>query len=414
MEPDVSATLKNRIKDLLLMPKAEIPANILAVLGLRPADFIDPYLRMSAEEVVVLSKPLPQERGEKMITHPCLLDVDVDATTSTWVYQWPRDITPYHATLGEVFGELKNEVLWGNFCKSWANVAVLMDEPIMSLKEKLDAEQAAEAALDAAADEIAMPVVNGEPAASFDDDLDFSTPAMPVNGEPILVLETTAEVDSPITVVHGAGNPAIEAAAQVVLDRPKRNRVLDAMEEELKEPAPEPKRGRGRPAGTTKRAKAMAQELTAEEFVPTEDPSGKKSIPALVRFADQLSQEVGLVDDLTRNIAEAEAFPKDTIRTLKDLLDRLANKAAHLQYKGIRDEDTSGRMDGLIDVTMTNVSSIVTTALRDLELSYDRPDSWDAFGDALKAARDLAGSVESLMTQPCAGPVIREAPETVA
>ena len=80
MEPDVSATLKTRIKELLLMTKSEIPANILAVLGLHPADFIDPYIRWSAEEVVVLSKLLPQERGEKMVLHPCLLDVDLDAT----------------------------------------------------------------------------------------------------------------------------------------------------------------------------------------------------------------------------------------------------------------------------------------------------------------------------------------------
>ena len=175
MEPDVSATLKTRIRELLLMTKSEIPANILAVLGLHPADFIDPYIRWSAEEVVVLSKLLPQERGEKMVLHPCLLDVDLDATTSTWVYQWPHDISTFRDTLVTVFGELKNDVLWGNFVKSWAALAVLMNDPVMSLKEKVDAERAAEAALDAVTEEIAMPQVAPVPV-SFDDDLDLSTP----------------------------------------------------------------------------------------------------------------------------------------------------------------------------------------------------------------------------------------------
>ena len=395
MEPDVSATLKTRIKELLLMTKSEIPANILAVLGLHPADFIDPYIRWSAEEVVVLSKLLPQERGEKMVLHPCLLDVDLDATTSTWVYQWPHDISTFRDTLVTVFGELKNDVLWGNFVKSWAALAVLMNDPVMSLKEKVDAERAAEAALDAVTEEIAMPQVAPVPV-SFDDDLDLSTP------EPV-------------------PDPTVPAV----------NRVLDAMEDLMKEPAPEPflvpapypapdpepeppKRGRGRPAGLTKRARAQSQELKAEEFVPAEDPSGHKTIPALVRFADQLTQELALVDDLLRSISESDIFPKETVHALKNVLDRISNKTAHLEYKGIRDENTTGRMDGLVDVSLVNVTSIVTNALRDLELSYDRSDSWDAFGTALKSARDLAGSVETLISQPGAGPVVREAPEPVA
>jgi hypothetical protein len=53
-----------------------------------------------------------------------------------------------------------------------------------------------------------------------------------------------------------------------------------------------------------------------------------------------------------------------------------------------------------IDLTVANVTLLTNNALNDLTLGPNKVESWTQFSGALKAARTLAGAVETLLSQP--------------
>ena len=246
MDIEVSNSLYKQLKQVLLLGKEEENSpksqkNVLAMLGLNPKSFPDPIrLSWDAEDILVQTvdfgpcscatsaglktalvngerhaKTCPLAHRQIVLDSPWLTDVEHDDDTITWLFQWPRDIEESRLTLAEVFPELVEDERWADFLVTWKGFVVLMDGQREAYSAGMQADLDQEAALDAAADAVALPEPGG-----YDDGLEDPPP----QGE--------AEPDHhEITVVHGAGNPAVEAAAQAYLDA---------------EP-PKPKRGPGRP-----------------------------------------------------------------------------------------------------------------------------------------------------------------------
>ena len=442
--PDTIIDLQAAIKGLLLLNKGEETTHhVLAMLGLFPSDFGSRTLSgppvWDADEILIQAEAFDlictcdpkatkvvmiEGQGrhsshcalslwDKLQRHPNLVSLESDGDDVNYVFDWPRDLTPNEAVICAVFKEQNVNIgWWPGFMKSWKRITDHMPEPRLTFWETQA--QAAEAELEAIPGEENVPDAG---TVDFgDDDLDFEVPppapgtrenpvitegnpevaaavqrgleALPeVKERPMLSLETGP--DREITIVHGAGNPFVEAAMQAVLDAEK----------------PKEKRKPGRPP----KEKPASQELSATDFTPT--PDGEP-IPALAKFAKYASAELIDMCNLIDSISKADHFPFDTIETVKNAFDRLANRTAHLQFKGKHDSDDPGAINPLLEVTLCNVTSIVNTAVRDLALSPERAESWKTFADQVKVAREKAGSAEDMMSQPGAGPAISETPST--
>jgi len=391
------------IKGLLLLNKAENQTrNILAILGLQTSDFGDPKkvrILWDAEEITVQSATLQEEctcapgdpkthalgvqnyhterccqtLTHNLCSHENLLESDVDGDDSSYTFQWPRNIDGARPTLEVMFGELSDNNLWSNFKMSWARLTDQMGPEKQSQKERLDAVNGTALPLEDE-DELTPEEVDGA-GMDFEDDLDFGT------------LPTVA----PLTLVP--------------------NRVLDAMEDLMEQDeVAEVKRGRGRPKGSTKAAKEQAKELKADDFVPSE--SG--NLPALEKFGRFAAEEMSRLCGVVETIMTADDFPYDTIESFKNSLDRLALRAAHLQFRGAHDADAPGAINPLIEVSVANVVATVNSATRDLELAPEKPASWETFAGTIKEAVGMSKCLFEVMSQSGAGPVIQEIPRTVA
>jgi len=423
MDANIATALKSRLRGFLLLTKAEnVTPNVLAMLGLFPSDFPDKHVQLLWDEdsITVQSRaisalcdcqehpkdPKVQTDGQtyhastcaiamrqKLLNHPCLMDLDGDEAEATWTFCWPRDLADYRAVIQTRFGELQGEALWKNFQKTWGSIVGGMPDPGPSLGERINPDAKPEPETRIPAEESARAAATADLPISFDDDLDFNevlTPAPGQDQRPALLVEMSTDHNE-ISIVHGAGDPGLEAAAQAVLD------------------AQDGKRGRGRPKGTTKAAKEQAKELKASDFQPVETPEGKKTFPACVRFAQVLEEELcrlRSVGDLIRN--EDERFPAETIESLKNSLDRLALRTAHLQFRGSHDADAPNALNPMIEVTLANVIASTNAATRDLSLSPEKHGSWEAFKKAMKEVLDVAGSMNDIMSQTGMGPVISE------
>jgi len=424
MESALATQLETKIRGLLLLQKLDqVNPNILAMLGMFSSDITNNHplqIMFDADEITILSKPLPDvctcdkadpkvtkvDRGlhtercnrvlrQKLLAHANLIRVDEDETETTWTFQWPRDITGYRNILETRFKELSDKDMWSSFQKSWAQITNMMPDPEPSLSEQEQENQPlTDTQIEEGAEEIiaqvSTPPDPEEPVGmDFDTDMDFSDnldDLMPPPTKPIIAFQTSHNTE--ISVVHGAGNPAVEAAAQAVLD------------------TQEVKRGRGRPKGTTNLAKARAQELTAGDFEPTQAQDGKKVFPACLKFGQFASEELSrLCTVLQQIIVPDDGFPLETIESFKNSLDRLALRAAHLQFKGRQDQDEP-TLDGIVEVTLMNVTASANVAVRDLGLSPEKPESWQKYQKDMKEVIGKADSMFDIMSQSGMGPII--------
>jgi len=386
--------LASKLKGYLLLGVgANVTPNCLAMLGLTAKDFPEPNslkVHYEPDGIYVQAKAFTTEPAERIMTHPDLVALDPDADDRVvYSFQWPQDISGARPQIQKVFPETEADPLWDAFVKGWAEITALMPPPEPSLASQTG--EGDEGAL------FQQPVDAPPLGPSYEDSMDLTgdldlggsnEPILDFQGNDqvtVLAVQTTAEPESKIQVIHGAGNPAVEAAAQQVLD------------------AQEVKRGRGRPKGTTKAAKEQKAELKAEDFTPTTD-----GIPALQKFAAFATEELARLQQMVDGIGGSDFFPHDSIEALKNSLDRLANRTAHLQFKGKHDDDAPDAINPLLEVTLVNITSIFNNALRDLHLAPERPESWKTFAKESKVAIDKAGSAEDMMSQPGAGPAIQE------
>ena len=300
----------------------------------------------------------------KLVAHPCLIDVDGDDEETVWTFQWPRDISANRYAIQETFIELKQDILWTNFQKAWHGIVVNMPEPLPSLADRLKEEDKEE--IEYAEAEMK----HNEP--TYEDDLDFDSAGQDEANE-------TPTTDLPFEEPE----PASTA------------------------PADTPKRKRGRPTGTTKQAKQDALELPPGGLTPTET-NGKKALPGCVRFGKMASEEFSRLCPVVQSIIDAETFPKETIEGLKNSLDRLALRTAHLLYRGAHDADDPTSINPLIEVTLANTTAAVNAAVRDLGLCPEKAGSWEKFASDMKEVIDLAKHANGLMSQMGAGPTIQD------
>lgn len=402
IQPNVAEAIKEKLRRLLIISKPGdlTLRNVLAMLGLHSIAFPDgkkTQIMWDEAEITVLSHsygtkcncdpkdPKVAKVGEawhgnrcdlamswKMLHHPNLINVDEDedSDTTTWTFQWPRELEQDRTTIQVVFPELTNDTFWGNFKKAWAGVVGLMPEPQKSLAERAES----------------APIQVQEPAAVVQeadgyDDMDLGTAQAP-EVEPILVAEPGPVVEPTFTDKE----------------------ACEIIEQEV----PEVKRGRGRPKGTGKRQQAKELDVEAE-IRPGElvSPAQGEPIPACARFARVFTDEMERLSRGVEATLTAEKFPVEQIKDLKESLDRLALKAAHLEFWGNRGETTKV-INPMIAVTVNNLAAQTRAAIRDLELAPERPAAWEAYSKAIKECKDKSDSLQDVMVQPGMGPAIEE------
>lgn len=408
MNPAATAILEPKIRGLLLLQKSEnVIHNVLAALGLFPVDFPDhPSLQImwDADEIVIQSKTMEKDpKWAALLRHSNLVDIDGDEVETTWTFQWPREIATSRNALMARFPELSQDSLWKNFQKSWAGITDKMPAPRYSLVER----ETQEGIGDATDLEAAVKILDFSDDPDFSDDLGFEEPVEAQetleDGEGLVPGEAT---DAPqiedegsafiVETIAGMGSPAVETAMQAAVGPMKKKR--------------------GRPFGTTKAAKAQAQELSATDFVFKEEvsPEGaaKKSIPACVKFAAIAEEELSRLRSVAESIKNAEVFPVEAVRGFKSSLDRLALRSAHMEFKGRHDaEDDTGGLNPMVEVTLCNVTAVLNVASRDLALAPEKPLSWETFGKSIKDALDVAKSFYEVISQTGMGPIVQELPK---
>ena len=418
--PKILAHLKGF---LLLQKEHDVTHNALAIMGLFATDFpSEPSLIWDQAGITVQTTPFLNEctckefpkdpkvykladalhanrcawaMAHKMLMHPCLLDVEDDGETMTWNFQWPRAIEEFRAVIGTRFQDATNNDLWPAFRKSWQAITDLMPEPEFSLAEKTGTVPVTE--------EEWIPESEVPADDTFDMDFDAQTndPEPPTfDSEAGSLLP---EPENSISIVHGAGNPAVEAAAQAYFDA-NAGKVQAALE-------PVEKRKPGRPKGTGAKDREAAKELAPADFAPTVNKGGKKVFPSCQKFAHFASEELGRLCSVVEMILVAEdSFPVDTIQSLKNSLDRLALRAAHLELRGRHENDEAGALNPMVEVTIANIEAATGSAVRDLALAPDKTASWEVFKKALKEVIDVAGSMDCILSQTGMGPVVSEPP----
>ena len=397
-QPKIVAHLKGF---LLLQKDHDVNPNCLSILGLFPSDFpsnpgilwdhngITAQTRLFRNECTcnehkLDSKLYKMEDGyhvnkcayamaHKLLRHPCLLEIEDDGEEMTWGFQWPRAIEGFRPVIATRFKDAENDVLWPAFKKSWAAITDLMPEPEFSLAEKTG---------------VAAPEEEEWAPVQDEFDLDFDAPA---------------KEEDKITIVHGAGNPEIEEKAQAYFDA-NANKVQEALE-------PTEKSKPGRPKGTSAKDKEAAKELAPADFAPVVNQQGKKVFPSCRKFAAFAAEELGRLCSVVEMIQNAEDnFPVDTIESLKNSLDRLALRAAHLQYKGRHEMEEENTINPLLEVTLCNVSATANAAVRDLALAPEKPASWETYSKTMKETLDVAKAIHEVISQTGAGPAVQEPP----
>ena len=390
-----ATTIISHLRGFLLLHKeADANHNLLAILGMFPSDFptapsllwdndgITVQTRMFNATCTCSSHSLDPKINkveidggwhastchlamvQKLLVHSCLIAVEDDGEDMTWTFQWPRDLEPNRYVIGTRFPDAAEDTLWPAFKKSWSNITDMMPEMEFSLAEKAGA----------------IPVAEEEWKPLVDDfDLDFTSP----------IAEPEPDPEPEISVVHGAGNPEVEAAAQKYIDA-------------------QPKRKPGRPKGTSAKAQEAAKELASADFAPVV-VEGKKVFPSCQKFGQFASDELSRLCTVVMQIVTAEDhFPVDTIESLKNSLDRLALRAAHLQMRGRHEEDNPNALNPLVEITVANVEANIASAVRDLGLAPEKASSWETFVKSVKESLDVAKCLGEVMSQTGAGPTIQE------
>lgn len=402
LPPATAEALRSKLRGYLLLSKAEnVTPHCLAILGLRPRDFCPPdgathWVHWEPDALYVQAKVFPDDHPSiaNVMGHEDLIGYEPEEDgTAIYTFQWPRHIEANRPEIQDVFPETQADPLWKTFVRGWADITPLFPpvEPSIASLKGDDDEPATTMLADASG------TLEGNQApllGDFDDGMDLGSEEITDPGETVLVIQTAAEEGSALEVVHGAGDPAIEAAAQAVLDAQ----------------SAEKKRGRGRPKGSTKAAKEAQQDAGLGDVQTEITPEGKTVIPACVKFADILEEELNRLRSVGDLIRAAEDFPIEAIRSLKNSLDRLALRSAHMEFRGQHDTDDPRAINPLVEITLANISAAASAAVRDLGLAPERPKAWEDFSKAVKETVDLAKSMLDIVSQMGAGPAIQEPP----
>ena len=404
---------EKRIKGILVLHKEEnVVGNLLAILGLMTVDFSSPatvQAAWDADSITIMAKTFsttctchstndPKVRkvdgvmhsnrcdlsmADVLIRHRDLKSVEPDERGVTFDFSWPRDISPFKNVICARFRELQDAILWSNFSKAWAGVMSMLPDQIP---------------------------------AEDDDSIDEPEEIVEVKEDPDMV-----EPDGPTETVE-EDNPDMACSPDPADDfddldvlPPAENVPAVAPTDTKIDPAPAipdvPKRKRGRPSGTTDSAKKIQEfekhEVPASAFTPT-STDGKPTILACIRFAEIIQEECSRISEIAREIAWAKEFPLDQVRGVKESLDRLALRSAHMEYRGGHDRDDPQAINPLIETTLANVTAVATVAVRDLGLAPELPSSWDVFKKSLKEAVDVSDSMFDIISQTGAGPAIRQ------
>jgi hypothetical protein len=406
MDPATEALLTAKIKGLLLLNKSEaVTRNVLAILGLFSIDFADAQtlqVLCDADGVTVRDKSFQcactcqsshdpkvvrvgddfhasvchRAMEQRLAQDPNLVDADIDPSGTIWTFQWPRDIEPNRNVIAECFTELKQEALWKNFRRAWSELVALMpDDPRPQVAD-----------VEVAQDQDADP------------GFDFDIPDTPETTEREQIVQDTVDfiaanlLSCPPHMHPEEADTVIQASASPM----------------PQEPTTDEKRGRGRPKGSTKSAKEQALEPSASDFVAQGE--AKKTIPACVKFANILRDEMSRLSSEAEFIRGCEEFPLESIRSIKTSLDRLALRAAHMEFRGAHDADDPHAINPLVEVTLANVTAVLNGAVRDLGLAPEVPKTWEEFCRNIKEARDVADDMHGIMSQMGAGAAIQEPP----
>ena len=321
-----------------------------------------------------------QSKAFALVQNPNLVDLNEDDSGMIWTFQWPRSIAEVRDYLINAFPALENDAEWAHFAAGWHEIVGFMPPAKPSVYQIANADAPG-------------------PALDFGDGLDFG--------------EETANVVPFAGIEVGTQDQEQPAPPDGTLqDGPEPFPSTSMPGVDLVDLPPEgaPKKKRGRPAGTTKAAQEAKQDIPAGAFEPEKKEDGKVRIPACVKFAQFADEEVCRLRTIIENIKEAEKFPTETIKILKNAFDRLALRTAHLEFRGLHDTDDPKAINPLVEVSLANVSAEVTTAVRDLCLAPEKPKSWEDFCKALKEAKELADSVNDVISQTGAAPCVQEPP----
>jgi hypothetical protein len=433
---------------LLLKNPADAAHNLLSILGLYTIDFPDrESVEVSYDEngINILTKPFGAKctcanekeelklrlehtghgirhttscdlaRREKVSYHELVREIDAtDPVVSVYDFDWPRDIEPYRNSIVTRFPEQANDGLWKAFSKTWADIVDLLP----ALPEAEDDSLFAGAELDAVTEREDCPLadvsicfgdtVQGiedgmadtfeQKIANSDDDCDYDSD-IPI---PVAATKLVASLEQPpkqVSVTEALGVPGCE---NVLFH----GDLLPAQAQ----PEPSAPKRRGRKPGSTNAAKAIreaeASEMKPEDFVATPATKGEPQVlPACSFYAKMMREEFARLSATMEDIEVASVIPVEDLKMVKESLDRMALRSAHMELRGVN-EDGERRVNMLIETTVSNVLETMQAATRDLGLAPDDPRTWEAFRKLLSDVSDKAKAMLELMTQPGAGPAI--------
>jgi hypothetical protein len=418
----IPTDFEKKIRGILVLHKPENEVhNVLCVLGLARIDFNSPStvsVAWDEDGIAVMAKKFPADcscagddaklykvdgvahssqcaivKMDTITRHALLTEMDtLDTERIICTFQWPRDLSVYKNTICARFPELGTHApMWDSFVKNWGTIMKMIPEPSAADLEGVEE-----------VEEIVEVVPDAPVSESFDDiafdEIDFTDTGHEV------VEEAIADPISP----EPKAAPEDEDTAVLVVSADDFPAPAPMMK--TPEPAAEPKRGRGRPSGTTKASKkaneAERTELSSGDFDPDTEA---KRIPACIKFARIIREECARFVEIANTIESAESFPIETLEGLKDSLDRLSLRSAHMVYQGGHEEvDNPHAINGMVEVTLANVTAVCATAVRDLGLAPEKATSWEKYGKAIKEALDVSKSMTDIMSQAGIGPTITE------
>jgi hypothetical protein len=449
----------NKINRFLLLKNPAATTNhLLGMLGLFTIDFPDKEsVRVSYDEdgISVMAKPFGSKctcanekddlklnlehtghgirhtstcdlyRREKILYHDLTREIDTtDPQVSLYDFDWPRDIQPYRASIATWFPEQSNDGLWKAFTKTWTDIMELLpkddslaDNPEPDAKtgyEDIGDPELGSPQPDTSVDEDTDPACFGDTAQSVEDSMAETSKQE--------MVESDDDYDSDIPL------PSATATFAIALEQPQERPTVSGVtgipgyENVLAHGSPTPspssppqpevpvRKKRGRKHGSTDVAKAIreaeASEMKPEDFIPRPSPEGEgKFLPSCAFYAKMMREEFVRLSSAMDDIEAAEVVPVEDLKMVKESLDRMALRSAHMELRGVND-DGERRVNMLIETTVSNVLATMQAATRDLGLAPDDPRTWESFRKLLGDVGDKAKAMLELMTQPGAGPAI--------
>lgn len=320
----------------------------------------------------------------KLNTHPNLKSFGrTESNKARYQFQLPYEFSnSANGILRSYFPELENPLLMGNFEKAWKQI---MEIAGIKPEEASTLEQV----------EAAPEQTEAEPARVADDLDDLF-------GGAELEAQTAAAQEQPVEVVQ-------EDLAEIAENVPPEPTNIS----DLVPPAPAPK---GKKAKKTEdhfgsgAPSEPKKDKQGEGEKKKEEKTGKV-YRSLTLLANNLEEECSRFMSIAKGFREKmEAFPKESVRSLKCSLDRLAKQAAQTEYKGEHERENKKSINPVVEITQVNVVSVVRAACRDLELAMEKPKAWEEFSKTLTEVVKKTKSMEEILDQHGIADAVQEPP----